>query len=160
MKKYFKGISITLISAMLFALLPIQALAAGTSEPSIDSVPINQTQKAEGKIIGEITDKRDINIKHFKKDDLTFEADVFPFAVHYQKDGKWQDIDNTMVDGKDEENNDTLENKDNSYKVKMAKDASSSKLVQIQKDGFEVSWNLEGAQKKYYLRLKPRIKQH
>ena len=147
MKKYFKGISITLISAMLFSLLPIQALAAGTSEPSIDSIPINQTQKAEGKIIGEITDKRDINIKHFRKDDLTFEADVFPFAVHYKKDGKWEDINNTMVDGVDEENNDTLENKDNSYKVKIAKNTSSSKLVQIQKDGYEVSWNLEGAQK-------------
>lgn len=122
---------------MLFTLLPIQALAIGTSEPALDSVPINRTQKAEGKIIGEITEKRDINIKHFKKDDLTFEANVFPFAVHYQKDGQWQDIDNTMVDGKDEENNDTLENKDNSYKVEIAKNTSSSKLVQVQKDGYE-----------------------
>lgn len=52
-----------------------------------------------------------------------------------------------MVDGKDEENNDTLENKDNSYKVEIAKNTSSSKLVQVQKDGYEVSWNLEGAQK-------------
>lgn len=134
---------------MLFTLLPAQALAAGTSKPSIDPAPANQTQKsekAEGKIIEEITDKRDINIKHFRKDDLTFEADVFPFAVHYQKDGKWQDIDNTLVDGKDEENNDILENKDNAYKVKIAKNTSSSKLVQIQKDGYEVSWNLEGTQ--------------
>lgn len=140
---------------MLFTLLPIQALAAEISRPSIDLAPVvNQTQKAEGKIIGEITDKRDINIKHFRKDDLTFEAAVFPFAVHYRKDEKWLDIDNTMVDGKDEENNDILENKDNSYKVKIAKDASSSKLVQIQKDGFEVSWNLEGAQKKILPQVK------
>jgi len=93
LKNYFKGISITLISAMLFTLLPVQVLAAGTSKPSIDPAPVvDQSQKAEAKIIGEITDKRDINIKHFRKDDLTFEADVFPFAVHYQKDGKWQDI--------------------------------------------------------------------
>jgi len=131
---------------MLFSLLPIQVLAAGISEPSINSVPINQTKKTEGKIIGEVIDKRDINIKHFKKDDLTFEADVFPVAVHYQKDGQWQDIDNTLVDGKDEENNDVLENKANSYKAKIAKNMSSSKLVQIQKDGYEVSWNLEGTQ--------------
>lgn len=52
-----------------------------------------------------------------------------------------------MVNGKDEENNDTLDNKENSYKVKIAKNTSSSKLVQIQKDGYEVAWNLEGAQK-------------
>ena len=146
MKSYFKSISITLISALLFTFLPVQVLATGSVEPSMDSIPVNQTKKAEGKIIGELTDKRAINIKHFKKDDLTFEAAVFPLAVHYKKDGTWQDIDNTMVDGKNEENNDILENKDNSYKVKIAKNTNSSKLVQIQKDGYEVSWNLEGTQ--------------
>lgn len=102
MKKYFKGISITLIWAMLFTLLPVQASVAGRAEPPIDSVPVNQTQKAEGKIIGEITEKREQNIKHFLKDDFTYEADIYPVPVHYLEDGKWKEIDNSLIDKKDD----------------------------------------------------------
>lgn len=147
MKRHLKILAVLLVTTLMINLFPVQSLATLiTDSPVIDPPYVNDTVKPEGKIIGEVVEKRDKNIKQFKKDDSTFEADIFPFAVHYPKDGKWQDIDNTLVDGQDEENNQVLENKDNEYKVKIAKNSSSSKLARIQKDGYEVSWILEGAQ--------------
>jgi YD repeat-containing protein len=105
----------------------------------------NPAKKPEGKILKEITDKRERNVKHFLKDDLTFEAAVYNKPVHYFSDGLWKDIDNSMIEGKDDENNNVLENKNNDFKVKIAKKAIGGKLVTIAKDKYEISWGIEKA---------------
>lgn len=93
--------------------------------------------KKKARIIGEIKEKRERNVKNFLKDDLTFEAAIYNEAVHYYSEGKWKDVDNSMTDGKDEAGNDVLENKDNDIKVKIAKKANSKKLVTIKKDKYQ-----------------------
>ena len=63
-------------------------------------------------------------------------------TAHYKENGTWKDIDNNLVEGKDEENNGVLVNKNNSYKVEFGKTSDAKKLVSIKKDGYEVSWNI------------------
>lgn len=77
MKMDKKVIAISAVLAMLVTLLPAKALAAGEdSRESIVQMPqMTETQKkTDSKIIGEIVEKREKNIKHFIKDDMTYEG--------------------------------------------------------------------------------------
>ena len=78
----------------------------------------------------EIKEKRKPREKHFLREDGTFKAVVYNEDIHYLKNGKYEEIDNTIV-----EEEDFYTNKSNSYKVKFAKN-SKKNLVEIEKDGY------------------------
>jgi len=142
LNKCMKSISIGLITVMLCTLLPLQVFAQGNDQPS----PV-VAQKTEPKILYEVVEKRDSNIRQFFKDDMSYEAAVYPEAVNYKENGKWNKIDNTLINITDENNNSVLQNKANSYKVNITNDANSNKLISITKDKYELSWNLQNANK-------------
>ena len=48
-------------------------------------------------IVSEITEKRTEYAKEYMLGNGMRMAVVYPDAVHYQEDGKWQDIDNTLI---------------------------------------------------------------
>lgn len=100
-RRLFKQISRILIIAMVFTYLsPVLSTTVFSEGEDLDSLTINQdvgesvssdsNQQSEANIIGELTDKREKNVKHFLKDDMTYEAAVYPSAVHYFDDGKWR----------------------------------------------------------------------
>ena len=62
----------------------------------------------------EVVDLRKKREKHFRNDDGSFVAYMYDEDVHYLKDGKYVDIDNTLI-SKDN----SYENKDNDFKVKF-----------------------------------------
>ncbi|QAA31077.1 hypothetical protein [Clostridium manihotivorum] len=96
------------------------------------SVVKNQKSK---KITKELTNERTENSKKFQKEDGSFEVDQYNSAIHYQDGGQWKDIDNTLEESKDKDDdgNNVLENKQNNIKVKISKNSSSKKLVQMKK---------------------------
>jgi len=145
MRRSNKIISLILVISLIFTMFPNQVFANEPASTMPDVVGNTETLvKQELNIIGEIVDKRDKNVKHYLKDDNTYEAVIYPTAVHYKENGKWKDVDNTLTEQMDMvENQQVLENKDNSYKVKFAKNSNASKLVKIKKDGYELSWGVE-----------------
>ena len=143
MKNYLKIVSAILVITMGLTVFPVQTFA----QESENSTPKAQyTEEKEPKIIGEIVEKRERNVKHFLKDDMTYEAAVYPSPIHYLENGKWEDVDNTLADDKDEDGEDILHNKKNDYKIKFAKKTKSKKLVKIQKENYEIVWNVEGVE--------------
>jgi len=140
-----KRLSIIVLSLFLFSILPIKAMADNVSngyvEPQHGSSETKE-KKEDSKIIREVVEKRERAIKHFLKQDNSFEAVIYPYSVHYNNDGKWEDIDNSLVESTDEDNNNVLENKNNSYKVKFGNKIDSNKLVSIKKDKYEIYWNV------------------
>lgn len=102
LKNIKKKVAYLLTVFMLGTVLPMRILAAGDG-PNLDALRAS-TVKKEGKIIGEIVEKREKNIKHFIKDDLSYEAAVYDYPVHYLKNNKWEDIDNSLVEKTNEEN--------------------------------------------------------
>ncbi|MBR1826368.1 MAG: DNRLRE domain-containing protein, partial [Clostridia bacterium] len=54
-------------------------------------------------ITGEETDLRDAGVKHFRLSDGRYMAAIYPEPVHYEKDGEWVDIDNTLREEKVED---------------------------------------------------------
>ena len=157
-----------LVIVMITSFLPTKVIGdplnAGDKSPIVET---KDKRKKEPKILREVLEKREACTKTFFQDDMTFEVVVYGKPVHFLKDGSWQDIDNSLVDaasnedinsninqdsesqfgsGTEEEGTkDVLENKANDFKVKIAKDAKSSKLVSVKKGEYEISWDLPDA---------------
>ena len=85
----------------------------------------------------EILEKRKAREKHFLREDGTFKAIVYNDDIHYLKNGKYEEIDNTIV-----EEEDFYTNKSNSYKVKFGK-KDKKNLMEIEKDGYYLKIKLK-----------------
>lgn len=143
LKKLYKQISIFVVLTLFVNMITIKVNAADSGTNKTQNTNLTQQgDKKESKIVSEAIEKRDKNIKQFRKEDVSYEAVVYSQPVHYLVNGKWQDIDNTLSDSPDEDKNSVLQNNQNDFKVKFAKNATSNKLVSINKDNYEISWGI------------------
>ncbi|MGY0374216.1 polymorphic toxin type 8 domain-containing protein [Clostridium sp. JNZ J1-5] len=153
MNSYKRLISRVLVAFFIVTVIPTQAFAETLNgkqayvEPEFKETEVKT--KNPPNIVKEEEDKREENIKHFLLEDNTYEAVIYKDPVHYKENGKWQDIDNTLVEAKDDQGNSILENKKNDFKVKIAKKSNSEKLISINKDKYEVSWKVSKVKKSY-----------
>ncbi|MGY0374140.1 DNRLRE domain-containing protein [Clostridium sp. JNZ J1-5] len=153
MNSYKRLISRLLVAFFIVAALPTQAFAETLNgkqayvEPEFKETEVET--KSPPNIVKEVEEKREENIKHFLLEDNTYEAVIYKDPVHYKENGKWQDIDNTLVEAKDDQGNSILENKKNDFKVKIAKKSNSEKLISINKDKYEISWKVSKVKKNY-----------
>lgn len=139
-----KLISVLLCVALVLSVTPI----VYAQEISNDIVPTvtyeNGNQIVEKPyIIGELTEKRTENTKHFLMSDRSVMAAMYDEPVHYYDDSSWVDIDNSFSTNDENE----FENKSNSFKTKFSKKSNGNKLVTITKDNYSLSWMLDGANK-------------
>lgn len=140
MKKWSRFLAVLLAVTIMITGLPITTFAEENTtstqslseEDGISPETKKQVEK-EVKLLGEVKEKREKNSKQFLTEDKIYLAVVYPSAVHYKEGTEWKDIDNSLSDGIDEEQQPVLENKKNSIKVKLAKDAKSKKLVRVKK---------------------------
>ncbi|MDD2376320.1 MAG: RICIN domain-containing protein [Clostridia bacterium] len=142
-----KTISVIVIMSMVINLIPLSVYGkenTAISTKKEDKIVTNTETK--GKVIDEIIDKRERNIKYFYLNNNTVEAAIYPNAVHYMQDGKWIDIDNSLSEIDDTDGQKIGENKSNSFKVKFAKEATDNKLISIKSDKMDIKWSLEGAE--------------
>ena len=110
MRKRFKQtLSMLLVFALLIQVIPFQALAV-SDDPILptteDGTPIpieNDARAEDAYIVGEVDDARGEYEKHFRLSDGSFVAAEYDFPVHYQQDGEWVDIDNTLTAEETEE---------------------------------------------------------
>lgn len=72
----------------------------------------------------ELINKRKANEKHFLKDNGNIEIQLFRDNIHYLKNGKYEEISNLL-----KENNETIENSENEYKVFFNKKNGSIKYI-------------------------------
>ena len=147
LKNLYSKISYVLVMVLILSLLPQQSVQANTNIiPPTTKEESKKVQNKKGIILHEVEEKRESNVKHFYKDDNSYEAVVYPYPVHYLKDNEWIEIDNTLEE-KDEDNNQVLSNKSNDVKIKIAKKADANKLVKVSIDDYQISWNIDGVDK-------------
>ncbi len=109
----------------------------------------DSSAEEERKIVGELEDMRESNVKYFLNEDNTITACSYESNVHYEAaDGTLADIDNTLVDGTDSELSNVVANKENAFSVKFAKKAKEKKLAKLTIGNETISWGLENANKK------------
>lgn len=73
-------------------------------------------------------------------------AATYAEPVHFQQGEEWVDIDNTLNQVVNENDDLVLENANNPVNVQFAVDSTSEKLVTLQNQGYEVSWSIAGSQ--------------
>ena len=96
-----KALSIALVLALLLQLLPVQVFAAEAAARTQDELANEgiweTTETAESAyIVEEIISKRSECGKEYLLSNGLHMAAVYPEPVHYEKDGGWEDIDNTL----------------------------------------------------------------
>lgn len=125
----FKFISIMLVTSFLFQIFSPSIVVAQEliGDQNTDKEVVENTEQImpTGKIIDELEEKRQSNVKYFLRDDNTFEAAYYVYDVHYLKDGVYKDINNKLVLKYDYSNfsllPETYENTDNKFDIKFKK---------------------------------------
>ena len=94
-KRGLKLWSLVLVFAMMCQIVPLSVLA----EENIETIELEEVavNTAEEMIVEEIVDKRTEYSKEFRTSKGNYMAVLYPEAVHYDKDGQWKEIDNTLV---------------------------------------------------------------
>ena len=104
----------------------------------------------------ELIEKRKPREKHFLREDGTILAEVYDTDIHYLKDGKYEEIDNTLVS-----ENGILRNKSNDYKVEFKENFKESLMKMTKKNhyiDFKVRESKIGNIKVYKRKLSKQMK--
>ena len=95
-----------------------------------------ETQVDHSRLVGELVDQRSESEKQFRRADGLTEAVVYPYPVHYQENGEWKDIDNTLIPLDGEVGYRTRDGAD----VQFGASLSSKELVRYEWEGQPVAW--------------------
>ena len=90
-------------------------------------------------LVSEDVSRRTENEKHFRKLDGTYEVSIYDEAVHYYKEGKWEDIDNSLqLDVK----SNAYINKANKFEVRFPNNIIGNQNISVNIDDYSVSWSV------------------
>ena len=140
---FFTSISLILVLTLLVNMLPMGVFAQELrGSISTETVPdIQETVAAtDTKIVAEIEEKRTEFSKEFLMNNGLHMAAVYPEAVHYEKDGAWAEIDNTLTAKEDG----TYANTAGVWDVRFPQQLTGSNSVTIEKDGYTLSFAMAG----------------
>jgi RHS repeat-associated core domain len=143
LRNFFKkGIIYILLIAVTINSFPIYVLANMLTESKFkelveEKLDIND----EVRVVNEIEEKRKENEKHYLMSDGTMMAAIYSDNVHYEKNGKYIDIDNTLVTT---EKGYTLKN--SKMDVVFNKESKSGESFTFTNKGYELKWSLVDAE--------------
>jgi len=100
-----------------------------TTDPDFDPSKVD--------IESEITSERTATSKVFRKIDGTYEIALYNDVVHYFKEGKWEQVDNSLLDTGEE-----LENAANLFEVKFPKTIDCNKQIKLEIDDYAIDWTV------------------
>ena len=102
-KQWFKLCSLLLVMTLVVNMLPMSVWAEGSSDKassnaglSSPSVVQPEDQITEVQVLGEEISKRTEYSKDFLLSNGNHVVAVYADPIHYEKDGSWREIDNTL----------------------------------------------------------------
>ncbi len=144
----FKIVSLVLIISMVLNLIPQNVYAEIIPQEIKEQSVSAEDEKTNGEnIVKEIVDKREENKKYFLLENNDVKIAIYDSPVHYLKDGKWEDINNSLSESKDDDGDNVNTNISNNFKIKFAKTSKENKLVNIESDKFNIKWSLQNPNK-------------
>lgn len=159
-KQWFKVIAVVMSLIMFIESVPPESLSAViyAAESGVDTnddaliVPTVDDTDASPSVISEIESMRTDTTATYLMSDGTYSVAQYAEPVFYNNgNGKYGEIDNTLLDSLDTEdgNAQILENKSNPLNVKFAKKLKSNNLVKIKLGNYQISWGLDGKNKDF-----------
>ena len=138
LKKFLKLCSFVLTIVLLVNMLPMQIYALELE--ATDTVkPVTGQTSQEITVLGELTEKRTEYTKEFRLSNGLNLATVYAEPVHYQEDGQWKEIDNTLVS-----TTAGFRNTAGVWDVTFPQNMRGNNAVTIQKDGHTLSFYMSG----------------
>lgn len=93
-----KTVAFSLAIVLMVQMLPLSTISTAINNDSIiEQSVIESTENELPVIVGEVEKLRDEYTKHFRCEDGTFIAATYNTPVHYEENGEWKEIDNTLV---------------------------------------------------------------
>ena len=135
------ALSLTLIPAQVLAIeidqrkesLQIERAEAASAEPAQDA-----------EIVSEIPSGRDAYQKEFLLSNGQRLLAVYPTAVHYQENGQWEEIDNTLR--AERQNGSTVyRNTAGAWDVALPAQMDAQQAVSVEQDGYRLSFRFAGS---------------
>ena len=137
MKQFVKILSIILIFALLVNMLPMSIFAEQLQDNVIAELSPAKPD-ASTSILHEITQKRTQYTKEFLLSNGLHLAVAYPEPVHYEKDGAWEAIDNTLTAKTDG----TYINTAGRWQVAFPQQFGKNQSVTVTKDGYTLSFGM------------------
>lgn len=113
-------------------------LAAGAADHTATDAVM-----AQASIGTEMIEKRRPNVKHFNMGGGRYQMVVYPEPVHFEENGQWKEIDNTLEEAQDANGNIVLRSKANPLGVEFARESDRDSIVRLRVDGREMSWGFQ-----------------
>ena len=134
-KSIRKLLSICLVLVMLFNMLPLHAFAAETEKQPPSDTTGQEVVSNDVYIVEEIIDKRTEYTKQFRLSNGLHIATVYASPVHYEVDGQWEEIDNTLQLASTRSGN-VYVNTAGVWQVSFPQSMTENNGVTITKDGY------------------------
>lgn len=151
-KKGRQLLATCLCALLLLGIVPLQPFAAdmqSSSDMTEDTgdMPLQETliESETAEILYEETQKRDAYTKVYKKSDGSYTAMVSATPLHFQQDGEWVDIDNTLT-AVTQDGEVVLTNADNPLEVALPETLSEESGVTLRENGNTITFALVDAQ--------------
>ncbi|MBQ4116947.1 MAG: RICIN domain-containing protein, partial [Clostridia bacterium] len=155
MMKFLKRLSSFVIAlAIFFTAIPASAFYTdedpiiladnATTQPTVNQA---EEDYGEAYVLSEIESKRESNAKYYRMSNGSITAAIYPYDVHFaDSNGKYQDIDNTLADGTDENDN-VYSSKNNTTLVKFMKKSNENKLYTLNKGEYKIKTAIRNVNK-------------
>ena len=133
--RFLKICSVFMAIVLLANMLPLNVWAE-----QIDTQTLVNDTPVQAEVLGEVIEKRTEYTKEFLLDNGSFVAAVYNEPVHFEEDGQWKEIDNTLVSKADG----TYANTDGVWDVRFPQMLSQGNHISITKDGYTLSFGMAG----------------
>lgn len=129
-KKVCKMITAAALSLLfVFSIIPASAL---------DSLSVEETT---AKIVSEVTEMREESVKYFLCDDGSYIAATYAAPVHYNENGVWKEIDNTLTPSS--KSGETVYSTKGGLNVTVPSDLGSGKRFTATNGGYTISFGVK-----------------
>lgn len=142
MKKWRRVLSCFLAVLLTVYLVPVQVMAEELGDlwpPTTENVV-----DAPAEVVGEILEQREENRKEFLLTDGTRQVVIYPAAVHYQKDGYWEEIDNRLLPSAAQDGETVYRNAAGMWDVSVPAELNTANGITVSRSGYSLSFYLTG----------------
>ena len=151
-KMLLKVLSVFLTVLMVLQIAPMQLIANAYTEAMAiknmtqeDITTFSNDEDFSAEILYEVEEKRDEFTKVYKKNDGSYTAMVSSEPLHFIQDGKWTDIDNTLVNSV-ENGKSVLKNTNSMFNIMFPEVLSQDSEIEIKNDEYSLSFSPQNIQ--------------
>lgn len=157
-RKWARMLAAICSAVLLFEAGPVTSLAETNPAETQNGPALPEAEADPAAILlGEDNGIREENVKYFVRSDGNREAAVYEQSVHYQENGEWKDIDNTLTATTAEDGSRVYQNTANDLQVTLPEAMKSDSRVKVAYGDHRLSFTMNTAAPSVYSRARSAV---